>query len=49
MEEDTQLKNMEQHLLFNRALSETGEDYDRIGGYMDILNSVSTYDHREPY
>jgi segregation and condensation protein A len=35
-----QMMEMEQHLLFHKALAEDSESYKRIGGYMDILNKT---------
>jgi segregation and condensation protein A len=35
-------EEMEQHLLFHKALTEDGEDYARISGYMDILGKAGS-------
>jgi len=35
-------EDMEQHLLFHKALTEDSEDYDRINGYMDILEKTGS-------
>ena len=37
MDETMKKEDMEQHLLFHKALSEDDESYARINGYMDIL------------
>lgn len=35
-------EDMEQHLLFHKALTEDSEAYDRINGYMDILEKTGS-------
>lgn len=39
--ENTQMVEMEQHLLFHKALAEDVESFDRINGYMGILNQTN--------
>ena len=36
------MEELEQHLLFHKALADDAEAYERIGGYMDILASAET-------
>jgi len=40
MDGNTQRDEMEQHLLFHKALAEDMESFDRISGYMDILRNA---------
>lgn len=42
MDGNTQREEMEQHLLFHKALAEDTESFDRIGGYMRILQTAET-------
>jgi len=42
MEETMKKEDMEQHLLFHKALSDDEESFDRINGYMDILNKAGS-------
>ncbi len=37
MDGNIRIEDLEQHLLFHKAMSENTETYQRIGGYMDIL------------
>jgi segregation and condensation protein A len=41
MNENTQMAEMEQHLLFHKALAEDTESFNRINGYMNILNETN--------
>ena len=36
------IEDLEQHLLFHKALSENEDDFRRIGGYMDILSRTES-------
>lgn len=38
----TRMEDLEQHLLFHRALADDGESLRRIGGYMDILSKAES-------
>ena len=38
----TRMEDLEQHLLFHRALADDGESLRRIGGYMDILSKTES-------
>ena len=38
----TRMDDLEQHLLFHRALADDGESLRRIGGYMDILSKTES-------
>lgn len=42
MDGNTRVEELEQHLLFHKAMSENTETYQRIGGYMDILSKASS-------
>lgn len=42
MDGNTRIEDLEQHLLFHKALSDTDEDFKRIGGYMDILSRTES-------
>lgn len=37
MDGNTSIEDLEQHLLFHKAMTNDAESYNRIGGYMDIL------------
>ncbi|MBO5547243.1 MAG: chromosome segregation protein ScpA [Candidatus Methanomethylophilaceae archaeon] len=40
MDGNVRIEDLEQHLLFHKAMSENTETYQRIGGYMDILSKA---------
>jgi len=42
MDGNIRIEDLEQHLLFHKAMSENTETYQRIGGYMDILSKTET-------
>ena len=42
MDGNIRIEDLEQHLLFHKAMSENTETYQRIGGYMDILSKAET-------
>lgn len=42
MDGNVRLEDLEQHLLFHKALTEDAESYRRIGGYMDILSRTAS-------
>lgn len=42
MDGNTRMEDLEQHLLFHRALADDDEAFRRIGGYMDILSRAGT-------
>ncbi len=42
MDGNTRMEDLEQHLLFHRALADDEEAYRRIGGYMDILTHAES-------
>ncbi|MBR6213796.1 MAG: chromosome segregation protein ScpA [Candidatus Methanomethylophilaceae archaeon] len=42
MDGNIRIEDLEQHLLFHKAMSENTETYQRIGGYMDILSKAES-------
>jgi segregation and condensation protein A len=42
MDGNIRIEDLEQHLLFHKAMTENTETYQRIGGYMDILSKAET-------
>ena len=42
MDGNIRIEDLEQHLLFHKAMSENTETYQRIGEYMDILSKAET-------
>jgi len=42
MDGNIRIEDLEQHLLFHKAMSENTDTYRRIGGYMDILSKAET-------
>ena len=42
MDGNVRMEDLEQHLLFHKAMSENYEDFERIGGYMDILSRAES-------
>ncbi len=40
MDGNIRIEDLEQHLLFHKAMSENTDTYRRIGGYMDILSKA---------
>lgn len=42
MDGNTRMEELEQHLLFHRALADDDEAFRRIGGYMDILSRAES-------
>lgn len=42
MDGNTRMEDLEQHLLFHKALTDDAETYRRIGGYMDILSRTES-------
>ncbi len=42
MDGNTRIEELEQHLLFHKALTEDSESFNRIGGYMDILSRTES-------
>ncbi len=42
MDGTTRMEDLEQHLLFHKALSDSEDDFKRIGGYMDILSRTES-------
>lgn len=42
MDGNIRIEDLEQHLLFHKAMTENTETYQRIGGYMDILAKAET-------
>ena len=44
MDGNIRIEDLEQHLLFHKAMSENTETYQRIGGYMDILSKAVSGD-----
>lgn len=42
MDGNTRMEDLEQHLLFHRALADDEESYRRIGGYIDILSQAES-------
>ena len=42
MDGNIRIEELEQHLLFHKAMSENTETYQRIGGYMDILSKAES-------
>ncbi|MBQ7405275.1 MAG: chromosome segregation protein ScpA [Candidatus Methanomethylophilaceae archaeon] len=42
MDGNTRIEDLEQHLLFHRALTEDADTYRRRGGYMDILSKTDS-------
>ena len=42
MDGNTKVEELEQHLLFHRALADDDESYRRVMGYMDILSSAES-------
>ena len=42
MDGNTKVEDLEQHLLFHRALADDDESYRRVMGYMDILSSAES-------
>jgi segregation and condensation protein A len=41
----TRIEDLEQHLLFHKAMTENTDTYRRIGGYMDILSKAESGEH----
>ena len=42
MDGNIRIEDLEQHLLFHKAMTENTETYQRIGGYMDILSKAES-------
>ena len=42
MDGNIRIEDLEQHLLFHKAMTENTEAYQRIGGYMDILSKAES-------
>lgn len=42
MDGSTQREEIEQHLLFHKAMTESSESFNRINGYMDILSAAGS-------